>query len=88
MEAILSKFEPGELIGLVAVGGGLLVGLLCGLTGIIMGIWHNARQTEIAATLKRDMLNRGMSAEEIRVVIEAGTHSSHRGFHKHALRNE
>jgi hypothetical protein len=88
MEAILSKFEPGELIGLVAVSGGLLVGLLCGLSGIIMGIWHNARQTEITASLKRDMLNRGMSAEEIRVVIEAGTHSSHKGSHKHPLCNE
>ena len=69
---ILSRFEPGEFIGLVAVGGGLL----CGLVAIFMGIWHEHRKAEINGALKQDMLNRGMSAEDIRTVLEAGTHMS------------
>ena len=69
MSEFLSKFNGGELIGLVAVGGSLL----CGMIAIIMGVWHANKKAEIAASLKRDMLNRGMSAEEIHTVLNAGT---------------
>jgi hypothetical protein len=72
MTELLSKFDGGELIGLVAVVGGLL----CGLSAIVMGIWLEGRRAEIAAALKQDMLNRGMTADEIRTVIEAGSHAS------------
>jgi hypothetical protein len=65
----LSRFDPGQVIGLVAVTGGLL----CGLVAIVMGIWLEMRRTETAAILKQDMLNRGMTADEIRTVLEAGT---------------
>jgi hypothetical protein len=85
MEELFSKLDAGEFIGLTAVAGGLLVGLLCGLTGIIMGCWHLIRKEEIAAALKRDMLNRGMSADEIRTVIEAGTHRSRKDPHRQPL---
>jgi hypothetical protein len=34
--------------------------------------WYKARRDELLACLKRDMLERGLSAEEIRTVIEAG----------------
>ncbi len=69
MVELLSKFEPGEIIGLVAVGGAMV----CGLVAIIMGIWLEHRRTEITARLKQEMLERGMSAEDIRTVLEAGT---------------
>jgi hypothetical protein len=72
MPELLSRFEAGEMIGLVAVSGGLL----CGLVAIVMGIWHEHRKTEINAALKQDMLNRGMSADEIRTVLDAGTGAS------------
>lgn len=72
MTELLSKFDGGELIGLVAVVGGLL----CGLSAIVMGIWLEGRRAEIAAALKQDMLNRGMTADEIRTVIEAGSNAS------------
>jgi hypothetical protein len=72
MSELLSKFDGGELIGLVAVGGSML----CGMVAIVMGIWHANRKSEIAAALKTDMLNRGMSAEEIRTVLDAGTFAS------------
>jgi hypothetical protein len=76
VEDLLAKFNGGELIAFVAVAGGLLCGILCGVSGIIMGSWEKIRRAEIAAALKRDMLNRGMSADEIRTVIDAGTKSS------------
>ncbi len=72
MSEVFTRFEPGEMIGLVAVAGGLL----CGLVAIFMGIWHEHRKSEINGALKQDMLNRGMSAEDIRTVLEAGTGTS------------
>jgi hypothetical protein len=77
-EQLLDKFNSGEIIGLVAVGGGLIVGLACGILGILLGFYHQAQETrraETLAALKQDMLNRGMSAEEIRTVLEAGPNS-------------
>jgi hypothetical protein len=76
MHEFLSKFDGGELIGLVAVVGGLLCGVLCGVPAIVLGIWADVRKTEAVAALKQDMLNRGMSADEIRMVIEAGSPES------------
>ena len=72
MTELLSKFDAGELIGLVATVGGFL----CGLSAIVMGSWLESRKAEIKAALKQDMLNRGMTADEIRTVIEAGSHAS------------
>lgn len=72
MHELLLKMEPGHLIGLVAVVGGLA----CGIVAIVMGVGLEIRRVELAAALKRDMLERGMTAEEIRIVMEAGSKSS------------
>jgi hypothetical protein len=69
MSEFLSKFDAGELIGLVAVGGGLLCGILCGTTAIIMDHWYKLRQL----ALKQDMVSRGLSVEDIQAVLDAGT---------------
>jgi hypothetical protein len=69
MYELLSKFEPGHFIGLVAVAGGLT----CGLVAIVMGIGLEMHRVNIAASLKKNMLDRGMTAEEIRMVMEAST---------------
>jgi len=76
MTELLSRFEPGEFIGLVAVTGGLL----CGIMGIVMGVWHQVRQAEIATALKQDMLDRGMSPDDIRTVVEAGLNGSQKAL--------
>jgi hypothetical protein len=72
MTDLLSRFDSEQLIGLVAVSGGLL----CGIIAIIGGFWLQLRKAEIGAALKQDMLNRGMSADEIRTVLDAGTGAS------------
>jgi hypothetical protein len=72
MADLLSKLNTGELIGLVAVVGALLIPLLCGLTSIIADHFYKLRQL----ALIRDMLNRGMSGDEIRAVLEASSKPS------------
>jgi hypothetical protein len=64
MSEFLTHFKPGEIIGLVAVAGGLLIPIIA----ILGGIWHRGR----VIALKRDMVNRGMTAEEIQAVMDAG----------------
>lgn len=41
------------------------------LGGVMAGVWSSIREKQIEADLKRDMLDRGMTSEEIRQVIEA-----------------
>jgi hypothetical protein len=72
MQEILSKFNAGELIALVAVAGGLLIPILCGVTAIITDYLFKNRML----TLKQDMLNRGMTAEDIAIVLDAGSKRS------------
>jgi hypothetical protein len=75
MTEVLSKFDGGEVIGLIAVVGTFL----CGALGVCLGFyyqWHESRRAEITAGLKQDMLNRGMTAEEIQLVLDAGSNSS------------
>jgi hypothetical protein len=69
MMELLYRFHPGELIGLTAVVGGLITGIVA----IVMGIGHATRKAELDAGLKKSMLERGMSAQEIRMVMEAGS---------------
>jgi len=72
---LLAKFDSGELIGLVVLVGGMLLGLILGGMGIVLAFYahrQQSRQAEILAALKQDMLNRGMSADEICTVLEAG----------------
>lgn len=40
--------------------------------------WAKVRQTEVEASLKREMIERGMSAEEICSVLEAGSKTTSR----------
>jgi hypothetical protein len=79
MVDILSALNPRDLIILVSVVGGLL----CGIIAIVAGAWQKIRRAEIVAALKHDMLNRGMSAEDIRTVLEAGSKGCRRDSRKY-----
>jgi hypothetical protein len=72
IDLLFSKFNAGELIALLSVSGGLL----CAITAIIAGSWQKVRRAEITAALKQDMVNRGMSADDIRTVLEVGSKAS------------
>jgi hypothetical protein len=45
-------------------------------TAIVAYFWYKLRRDEMLASLKRELSDRGMSAEEIRAVIEAAPHAS------------
>jgi hypothetical protein len=68
MNEFLSRLNSGDAIALVSVGAGLLITVFC----VGAGVWHKVRAEEIAADLKKDMLDRGMSADEIKTILEAG----------------
>ena len=65
----LTTYSPGELIALVSVVGGLI----CGTVTIIAIYWYSCHKVDVEAKLKADMLDRGMSADEIKTVLEAGS---------------
>ena len=67
MTEFLSRFNGGEIIGMVAVAGVFL----CGALGIITDCFHKLRVT----ALKEEMVKQGMSAEDIQTVLTAGKRS-------------
>jgi hypothetical protein len=68
MYEFLSRFNNGELVGLLWTVGPIS----CALVWIILGHVLEYHRVSVAAALKKAMLERGMSAEEIRIVMEAG----------------
>ena len=56
-------------MGLVSIVGGLI----CGTVTIIAIYLYSCHKVNIEAKLKTDMLDRGMSADEIKTVLEAGS---------------
>ena len=69
MSELISKLGNGEIIGFTAVVGAML----CGIFAIVGGILLKIRKESVGASLKQNMLDRGMSAEDIKTVMEAGT---------------
>ena len=76
MSDFFSNLGPQDVIPIVAIGGSLAVGLNVALALIAAVCWFNINKTNTAAALKQDMLNRGMSADEIKTVLEAGEKNS------------
>jgi hypothetical protein len=68
MPEISSNFAMVIFLGLVA-----FVIVACTAICLITDYLHKSRQSEIEAWLKLNMLERGMSAEDIRTVLEART---------------
>ncbi len=63
----------GILAGIVAIVGGFVVAIIHAITG------HRRRMQldEMEATLKLEMIERGMSADDIKQVLEAGMAAHH-----------
>jgi hypothetical protein len=75
MSEFLTRLNFGEMmsiLGILVVFGGLFIGFVA----VAGGVWSDVRKKEILAGLKHDMLERGMSADEIQKVLDAGTKSS------------
>lgn len=71
MWEILSRFSGGELIGLVAVAGGILIGLTSALAAIIGAYVSCIREKRMAVEFVQDLLDRGVPPEEIAEIVRA-----------------
>jgi hypothetical protein len=78
MEDLLSRLTSSDVTGIVFFGLAFLAGMVVWLTLQ----WRLHRRTEIEAALKQDMLNRGMSAEEIERVLRARLSGSCDSLHE------
>ena len=67
MGDFITQIGFGPFIALVSVVGGLLIPLVA----IIGGLTYKHRKLQVEAALKQQMIERGMSADEIREVIGA-----------------
>ncbi len=70
MYELFAKMDPGVLIGLVATVGGLVCLLVAIVMGIVMRNRLQFRLAELAVAFKKEMLDRGMTPEEIRIVVD------------------
>ena len=72
MNDILSRIDSSDLATIIGVTV-LVTVIVIGVGVVLVGvIWFKLRQEEIRSNLKREMLDRGMSAEDIKTVLEAG----------------
>jgi hypothetical protein len=69
MTEVLSRLSSEDLVGVLAIGGGLLIAAIA----ILSLHWRRIRVAEIEANLKQHMLERGMSAAEIAQVVRASS---------------
>jgi len=79
MTQILSKLDGGELLGLcgILLGMlGLIGGITVAITKVVAAHYRRTQLDEMEATLKMEMIQRGMSAGEIKQVLEARMGSS------------
>ncbi len=68
-----SSFEPDQRFVVLIVGIGCVTGIILGLAGILSGTVGSVHRRRIEADMKREMVERGMSADEIAKVIEAAS---------------
>ena len=72
MYDLLSNLNGWGLILFTAVAGGLVLLLVSSVTAIVGSHLLKIRESDNSTRLKQDMLDRGMSADEIKIVLEAG----------------
>ena len=74
MADVFSKLNGGELLGLCGIILGLIAligGLAIGFAKVVSEHYRKTQRDEMEATLKMEMIQRGMSATEIKEVLEA-----------------
>jgi hypothetical protein len=65
--------SPEDRIGLLIVSVGCAVGLILGLAGIVSGTIGSIHRRRMEMDFKRDMIERGMNADDITKIIESAT---------------
>ena len=73
MVELLSKCNGEELILLVAVAGGLMIGLPIAVTAIVSQCWQRVRERQMATSIVLEMLDLGHPADDIVKVLGAAS---------------
>jgi hypothetical protein len=68
---VLAEFSPAQVLALLIVAMGVAFLILVSLAGIIVPAWANVHKARLETALKQQMLERGMSAEEIVSVLNS-----------------
>ena len=79
MSDLLGRLNGGEILGLcgILLGMiGLVGGITVAITKVVAAHFRRTQLDEMEATLKMEMIQRGMSAGEIKQVLEARMGSS------------
>ena len=71
MHDVISSMTGPELIGFVAVVGGLACATVIAVCGIVVPLASWTRRTEALAQLKRDLAAAGLSAQDIERIVVA-----------------
>lgn len=70
---------------LILIGVVMLVPITAIIFGTMTSYLRRVRQAELEASLKQEMLQRGMSAEEIKLVIEATSQRKSKHCNPHSV---
>lgn len=79
---LVTKLNGGEILGLCGIIVGLLAligGIVVAITKVVASYYRRTQLDEMEATLKMEMIQRGMSAADIKQVLEARIGSSRYG---------
>jgi hypothetical protein len=79
MDGVFTKLDGGEILGLCGIIVGLVAiigGMGVAVTKVVAAHYRKTQLDEMEATLKMEMIQRGMSAAEITQVLEAKMGSS------------
>jgi hypothetical protein len=69
----LSDLDSSKRFALIVVVVGCATGVVCTLVGSISCTVNSIHRRRLEADMKREMIERGMSADEITKIIEAAT---------------
>lgn len=70
-QSLLDRLGDDQLFVVLLVAIGCGTAIIIALFAISAGVWNSTRQKQVEAELKQDMLDRGMSADEIEKVVKA-----------------
>jgi hypothetical protein len=70
---LLNGIDPNQRWLLLVIVIGCSVGLILGTVGIVASTIRSVQRNRAEIQLKREMIDRGMSADEIAKIIEAAT---------------
>ena len=75
----LSRIPSGDIVAVAAIVLGISAGIIIAVTSIISTQIRRYRERRLSADLAQDMLDRGMSADEIAQVLRAAAIESPEG---------